>query len=79
MTIEETMFHKKVKDLGWDLGDFSLKLVHVDDLHQGIDYLDRKVYRVTRTSNGKSREYSTGHGAMFPDDFGNDVIAGEFE
>jgi hypothetical protein len=79
MTIEEEMGRKKLTELGFDVGEFSFEFVEVNDFVQSEYYLDRKVLRVIRKSNGKSQDYLTGHGVRFPDDFGDELKTGEFE
>ena len=76
---EPTKFDEVLRQVGFSVADFDLELLQVYDLVQpDKSYVPRKEYKVTRKSNGKSRNYTTGPGTVWPDDVAANLKAGEF-
>ena len=76
---ERKRLDEVLRQAGFSIADFDLELVQVYDLRQpDKSYVPRKEYKVTRKTNGKSCNYTTGAGTVWPDDVAANLKAGEF-
>jgi len=76
---ERKRLDEVLRQAGFSIADFDLELVQVYDLRQpDKSYVPRKEYKVTRKSNGKAHNYTTGAGTVWPDDVAGNLKAGEF-
>ena len=76
---ERERLNKVILAAGFSVDDFDLELIQVnDEVRPDRSYVPKKVYKVTRKTNGKSRNYATGAGSVWPDDVEKDLEDGEF-
>ena len=78
---EREGLNKVILTAGFSVDDFDLKLLTQvnDDVRPDMSYVPKKVYyKVTRKTNGRSRNYNTGASSAWPDTFAKDLKVGKF-